>query len=47
MWMTSHYYRVAIDTLVIRTMLVPAIMVILGEANWYPKKMPKEKALLE
>ena len=28
-------------------MLVPAVMTIFGEANWYPKKMPAEKALLK
>ena len=30
---------VLLDTFVIRTMLVPAIMVHLGKHNWWPRKL--------
>jgi hypothetical protein len=38
-------FAVLFDTLVIRTMLVPALMSILGEANWYPKNMVRTYAV--
>ena len=34
-------FAVLLDTLVIRTMVVPAIMVMLGKINWWPSTMPK------
>lgn len=33
-------FAVLLDTLVVRTMLVPAIMVLLRKANWWPSRMP-------
>ena len=38
----SFYLVVAvlIDTFVIRSMLVPAIMFLIGSRNWWPSKMP-------
>eukprot|EP00040_Diaphanoeca_grandis_P037052 m.239504 g.239504 ORF g.239504 m.239504 type:complete len:890 (-) comp33745_c6_seq1:229-2898(-) len=38
---------VLIDTMVIRTMLVPAIMLLLGEANWWPTKVPEPVIVLK
>lgn len=37
------FYLVAsvlFDTLVIRSLLVPSIMVLFGEANWWPSQVP-------
>eukprot|EP00048_Salpingoeca_helianthica_P017415 m.237109 g.237109 ORF g.237109 m.237109 type:complete len:844 (-) comp20941_c0_seq1:46-2577(-) len=34
-------FAVLIDTLFIRTMVVPAIMTLLGRANWFPLRMPQ------
>ena len=31
---------VLIDTMIIRTMLVPSAMLILGDANWWPLRVP-------
>ena len=31
---------VLLDTLIVRTILVPALMVVLGPANWWPRKVP-------
>eukprot|EP00052_Salpingoeca_macrocollata_P014159 m.110734 g.110734 ORF g.110734 m.110734 type:complete len:873 (+) comp19202_c0_seq2:701-3319(+) len=40
-------FAVLIDTLVIRTILVPALMTMLGRANWWPAHMPQQgEALL-
>lgn len=30
-----------IDTFVIRVLVVPAIMGVLGPLNWWPRKVPK------
>lgn len=30
-----------IDTFVIRVLVVPAIMGVLGRLNWWPRKVPK------
>ena len=32
---------VLLDTFVVRTLLLPAIMSLLGEANWWPRRMPE------
>ena len=33
--------QVLLDTFVIRSMLVPAIMFLLGPRNWWPTRMPQ------
>ena len=32
---------VLLDTFVVRTLLLPAIMALLGRWNWWPRKMPE------
>ena len=32
-----------LDTYVVRTVLVPALMMSAGEFNWWPRKMPKAR----
>ena len=39
-------FAVLFDTLVVRSLLVPSVMVILGEWNWWPAKMPPSNAHL-
>jgi uncharacterized membrane protein YdfJ with MMPL/SSD domain len=36
---TSFFLVVAVvaDTFIVRTILVPSVMILLGEANWYPR----------
>ena len=31
---------VLLDTLIVRTILVPALMIVLGPANWWPRRVP-------
>ena len=31
---------VLVDTSIVRAMLVPAMMVLLGRWNWWPRRMP-------
>uniref|UniRef100_A0A7S1CL24 Membrane transport protein MMPL domain-containing protein n=1 Tax=Bicosoecida sp. CB-2014 TaxID=1486930 RepID=A0A7S1CL24_9STRA len=33
-------WSVALDTFVVRSLLVPGLMVLLGRANWWPTRMP-------
>jgi RND superfamily putative drug exporter len=32
---------VALDAFVVRPLLVPSLMAILGSWNWWPRKMPR------
>ena len=32
---------VLLDTFVVRTLLLPAVMSLLGERNWWPRRMPE------
>mmetsp|Transcript_9509 Transcript_9509/g.32240 ORF Transcript_9509/g.32240 Transcript_9509/m.32240 type:complete len:129 (+) Transcript_9509:180-566(+) len=32
---------VLVDTLVVRTVLVPSAMAVLGRANWWPRRLPR------
>ena len=34
---------VLLDTFVVRTILVPAMMLSAGDYNWWPRKMPKAR----
>ena len=34
---------VLLDTYVVRTVLVPALMMSAGDYNWWPRKMPKAR----
>lgn len=36
-------FAVIVDTFVIRTILVPAIMSLAQKWNWWPSKLPKEE----
>lgn len=33
-------FAVLFDTFIVRTLVVPSMMFWLGEANWWPRKMP-------
>jgi uncharacterized membrane protein YdfJ with MMPL/SSD domain len=35
-------FAVLLDTLLIRTMVVPACMSLLGNANWWPGRVPAQ-----
>ena len=35
-------FAVLFDTFLVRTIFLPALLHILGEANWYPSRMPKQ-----
>jgi RND superfamily putative drug exporter len=37
-------FGVLLDTFVVRTLLVPAVMSIAGEYNWWPRKAPKNSS---
>ena len=45
----SFFLVVAVlfDTFVVRLFLVPAMMGILGKANWWPARMPTPEALVD
>ena len=33
-------FSILFDTFVVRTIIVPCVMVVLGPRNWWPRKMP-------
>ena len=39
-------FAVILDTFVVRTVLVPAMMYALGKYNWWPKQYPPSRPLL-
>ena len=34
---------VLLDTFIVRTLLLPAVMGLLGEGNWWPRRMPSPR----
>jgi hypothetical protein len=48
-WFQLAWYiclAVLIDTFVVRACLVPSLMAVLGDYNWWPLKMPPVRPLL-